>query len=693
MSSRPAPPTVTKIGAAATAGPPGTAGRPARGGLRMRIAAGFAAILVLALGVALFAAYNVSRLSQDVGAYGAVVAEAERAQAIDRALVALSLGARDALADGSEDALAAIASREAALEAAIAQARAATTDADRRALVESIAERFAAFSEGLERLFADSAALRAVVNDTIDPAVASAIETMNFAIYSASIDQDTNTANGLAIAMKDMLSAQVALGRYVAGTSDDAQVARTSIDLAVDRAAGLFAGVSHAGRKAQLGEILASMETFRAGMREAVTLSDAQAALREEVLGAAERAVGEAAQGIVADANAEAAAIGRGTQASADTTVTTTLATSAGLAVLGVAIAILIGRSIAAPVSAMTGAMNRLAEGDTSVEVPGRERRDEIGAMAAAVEVFRRNAIERQRLAGETEAEATARAARQRAVEELVAGFRGEVGTLLARVTGQMDAMRETARTLTGIAAETARTTDETATESRESAQTATVAAQAAASLSAAIDEIARTVGETTEVVSRATHAAGETSGRVAGLADAAQRIGDVVDLIRSIAEQTNLLALNATIEAARAGEAGKGFAVVAAEVKQLADQTAKATAEIGQQIAGIQAETGAAVSSIAHIAEIMKEVDVHTTAIAAAVEEQGASTSEISRNVETAARTSEAAAHNIGAVQASTARTTTSADAVDEASRLAAEETRRLSQTIDGFLERVAAA
>ena len=235
------------------AGAAAAAARPARrgAGLRGRIFAGFAAILVLALGVALFASYNVSRLTDEFGTYAEVVAESERAQAINLALVELSLGARDALATGDEEALAGIAARQAALEAEIREALEATTEPQRRALVESIAERFAAFGEGLDRLFADSAALERVVGEVIDPAVESAIGVMNMAVYSASIDGDTNTANGLAIAMKDMLTAQVALGRYLSGAVDDPQFATTSIDLALDRASGLFSGLTHAGRKAQ----------------------------------------------------------------------------------------------------------------------------------------------------------------------------------------------------------------------------------------------------------------------------------------------------------------------------------------------------------------------------------------------------------------------------------------------------------
>jgi len=667
-----------------------TAGRT---GLRARIAAGFAAILVLAVGVALFAAWNVLGLSRQFDAYAEVVAESGRAEEINLALTQLAVLVRDELESDSPERAERIAALRAELDASLERTLAATADPQRRALVEGIAGRYREFGEGLDRLFETRAALSAVTDEVVDPAVEAVIQTMNLVVYSATMDQDTATANGLAIAMKDMLTAQVALGRYLSGAAEDAGMAVGNVDTALNVATRLRDNVVHVTRKNQLGEIVGHLEVFKGAIADAVSLSDERAALRLSVLGETERAVAQATAAIVADATREAAAIGQGTEAAANRTAILTLATSVGLAVLGIAIAVLIGRSIAGPVSAMTRAMNELAQGDTSVAVPGRERKDEIGAMAAAVEIFRRNAIERERLAGETEAEALARARRQRAVEDLIGEFRTSVRAMLQSVSANMTQMQASANTLTAIAAETSTMADATVLQTHESSQNANIAADAAASLSSAVDEIARAVGYTTEVVTRATKAADDTNGRISGLADAARRIGDVVDLIRSIAEQTNLLALNATIEAARAGEAGKGFAVVAGEVKSLADQTARATAEIGQQIAAIQAETGEAVSSIEQIAAIMKEVNQHTTSIAAAVEEQGATTSEISRNVQKAARSSEAVAGTIGSVQASTARTTASADEVLGASRTVADETRHLSETIDGFLDRVAAA
>ena len=350
-------------------------------------------------------------------------------------------------------------------------------------------------------------------------------------------------------------------------------------------------------------------------------------------------------------------------------------------------------RSITRPMSALTGRMGELANGNTDIDLSAASRGDELGAMARAVEVFRDNAIERARLEGMSEKERAAQAARQKKIEALIDGFRAEVASALDQVAAATTEMESTAGALASIADTTNEQAASAAAASEEASTNVQTVASAAEELAASIGEIDRQVEQTSEVVRRASDRATSTNSQVATLAEAAQKIGDVVGLISDIAEQTNLLALNATIEAARAGEMGKGFAVVASEVKSLANQTAKATEEIGQQIAGIQGSTEDAVNSIGEIAKIMNEVTEYTTAIAAAVREQGSATGEISRNVQEAASGTQVVAQNVAGVTAASGETTQSADQVSAATAELAELTTRLKSSVDTFLTEVAAA
>src|SRR5579863_81561 len=386
-------------------------------------------------------------------------------------------------------------------------------------------------------------------------------------------------------------------------------------------------------------------------------------------------------------------ALASGESTSAETALISTLAAVAVLLAVTAVLGTIIVRGITGPLTKITDAMGRLAGGNKTVEISGTENRDEIGAMARAVVIFKENIIRADELATNEAQAIKTREHRAKIMEELTSSFDLDVSDTLKMVTAASTELHSTATAMTATAEESNQqaTTAAAATE-QTSANVQTVAASAE-ELSSSISEISRQVTQSTTIAQRAVTEAAHTNGTVQSLAESAERIGEVVKLIQEIASQTNLLALNATIEAARAGDAGKGFAVVASEVKSLASQTEKATGDIAGQITAIQTASTQAAQAIHGITNTIGEISEIATAIASAVEEQGAATQEIARNVQQAANSSQDVANNLSGVTRAANETGTAAHQVLASSEELSKQSETLRLRVETFLRRIRAA
>ncbi|MCP3461502.1 methyl-accepting chemotaxis protein [Bradyrhizobium sp. CCGUVB23] len=352
-----------------------------------------------------------------------------------------------------------------------------------------------------------------------------------------------------------------------------------------------------------------------------------------------------------------------------------------------------VGRNILRRIGGLQRAMQLLSTGDLDAEIVRTKHNDEIGAMTDTLQVFRQSMIEARALSSEQDKDRAAKAERAARMEAQIGSFEGTVRTALDNLAQSANSMQTTAQSMSSTADQSNALVNAVASAAEETSVNVQTVSAGTEQLSSSIAEISRQVVTSAEIAKKAVIEAGATDATVQGLADSASRISVVVDLIQTIASQTNLLALNATIEAARAGEAGRGFAVVASEVKSLASQTAKATDEIRTQIASMQQVTTSAVGAIRGIGQIIGEINDVTTAIAAAVEEQGAATHEIARNIQHAAGGTSEVSSNIVGVSTASAEAGAAATEVLSASDALRREADVLRGEIDAFLSNIRAA
>jgi len=368
----------------------------------------------------------------------------------------------------------------------------------------------------------------------------------------------------------------------------------------------------------------------------------------------------------------------------------TSIIVSAVAIIISIVVALFLSRAISRPVNQMTDVMTSLAEGNLDVDIEGTERKDEVGRIAKAVLVFKDNAIERACLREEERKSQEQNSARQQKLLELTNTFDATITEVVDEVIQSVNSLHSAADSLSNTAEQTTQQTSRVSEATASASENLQTVSSATTQLSSSIQEISSQVTSASEISKGAVDEARQTNDNISELANAADRIGQVVNLIKDIAEQTNLLALNATIESARAGEAGKGFAVVASEVKNLANQTGQATEDIATQISNIQNETHRSVESIQGISKTISSISELTIGIAGAIEEQSAATDEIARNVEHASNGTHQVTENITGVAKAAQDTGVMANTVYESANTLMQRSEDLKTEVDQFLQSV---
>jgi methyl-accepting chemotaxis protein len=659
-----------------------------------RVAGGFLLVLLLLLGIAVCGYLGLSTTQTQFSSYSATAENATRVLDLDRDYLALRRAVLVFMQRASEQNLSRVRELQQRVVTELAEARQTVRDPQRRQELETAEELLTQAIANQNLAMQAKLDFDKLANEQMLP-LGDKLPVALSAIIKAAIVEDDLATGAQAGLVGEILSfGLLGANRYLATPSEALQTA------AKRKLSELEPALVDLEQIAVSADQDKRAKQFRQDAARYAKLFDAAIAgvANQQKPIATNNKLSDQISNILSSVKTSQMQAMKQTGAEAETgmgaTARLSLALAGGALVIGIMLAWAIGRGISRPVTAMTSAMTTLALGDTSVEIPARDNTDEIGAMAKAVQVFKDGMIESERLRGEREAERQrAETERRQAMLDLAQKFEDGVGGIVDGVTAQAEELQSTAQTMASSSNQTTQQSTAVAAAAEEATQNVQTVAAATEELSVSIRQISAQVAQSTGMVGQAASKARATDEQVQALAAAALKVGDVVKLISDIAGQTNLLALNATIEAARAGEAGKGFAVVASEVKALANQTAQATEEISAQIKAIQSATENSVGSIRDITETIARVDEIATTIASAVEEQGAATQEIARNVQQAAQGTSEVSANIGGVNQAAQQTGAAAANVLSSAGELSRNGAALKSQVTTFLAEVRAA
>ena len=665
--------------------------------INTKIMIGFAIVLALTAVLSAISYRGFGKVSEGFETFNQRVKVVGIAREVDRGFVAFRRFAREFSMSGDENLIAEARKRQQVLAASIKRGLDEIKNPERHNRMVELGEQFENYGKGFEKLVVLKQEQNKLSREVLDPlGLKSRSEIEQLQAMAVAKAGNSNTMILAGEALKQLLLARLnvnkLLGRHEQSSAEAAEKALADLKIAMT---AFGAGISSDDVRKVFSDVNANVEKYAEAYHKAAHNAHEVELLANGEMTKMAQAIAADAEAIKESGVAEEVKIEHEITSLIASTESFVLMIAIGSLVMGVMLAWLIGRAISKPVVGLCAGMRELAEGNFQVVLPGLGRGDEVGDMAQAVETFKVKAEQKAREEAEAKIQQDQIAAKQRKADmiKLADQFESAVGEIVETVSSASTELEASASTLTATAERAQEITTMVAAASEEASTNVQSVASATEEMASSVNEISRQVQESARMAGEAVEQARTTNDRVSELSKAAARIGDVVELINTIAGQTNLLALNATIEAARAGEAGRGFAVVASEVKALAEQTAKATGEIGQQISGIQAATQESVGAIKEISGTIEKLSEISSTIAAAVEEQGAATQEISRNVQQAAQGTEQVSSNITDVQRGSGETGAASAQVLSAAQSLSSDSNRLKLEVGKFLNSVRAA